>query len=303
MTALKNKRQKREEYRAAIQQDDGATELPRKKFYRQRAHANPFSDHQLIYPPSPDHMDWSSLYPDYVVPEEDAPAEDQDASAKEDETYLADKLPRRLTQDIEVADIGCGFGGLLIALAPVMPQTLILGLEIRVSVTQYVQDRIKVLRQQNAASPLPQKPYSNIACLRANTMKFLPNFFSKAQLSKIFICFPDPHFKVRKHKQRIVSATLNSEYAYVLRPGGVVYTITDVPDLHEWMVGHFEKHLSFERLTTEEEDSDPCVAIMRTETEEGKKVERHSGAKYVACFRRKQELPYEGDVGDVKMLQ
>ena len=43
-----NKRQRREAYRAA--QNAGAehpTELPKKKFYRQRAHANPFSDHNL----------------------------------------------------------------------------------------------------------------------------------------------------------------------------------------------------------------------------------------------------------------
>lgn len=43
-----NKRQKREEYRNALS-DAAATgaELPKKKFYRQRAHANPFSDHAL----------------------------------------------------------------------------------------------------------------------------------------------------------------------------------------------------------------------------------------------------------------
>jgi len=43
----KGKRQKREDYRASLR-EDGVTELPRKKFYRQRAHANPFSDHHLI---------------------------------------------------------------------------------------------------------------------------------------------------------------------------------------------------------------------------------------------------------------
>lgn len=42
------KRQKREDYRSAHRADEGSTELPRKKFYRQRAHANPFSDHQLV---------------------------------------------------------------------------------------------------------------------------------------------------------------------------------------------------------------------------------------------------------------
>jgi tRNA (guanine-N7-)-methyltransferase len=34
---------------------------------------------------------------------------------------------RQLTQDVEVADIGCGFGGLLVALAPKLPNTLLLG--------------------------------------------------------------------------------------------------------------------------------------------------------------------------------
>lgn len=226
-------------------------------------------------------MDWSSLYPHYVVdePQEQEPIPE---AASQD---LVPVQPKRLTQNVEVADIGCGFGGLLVALAPTMPDTLILGLEIRVSVTQFVEDRIKALREQNKEDKL----YRNASVLRANTMKFLPNFFRKAQLSKIFICFPDPHFKVRKHKQRIVSTTLNSEYAYVLRPGGIVYTITDVPDLHDWMVQHFEAHPSFERVSEADQEADPCVEIMRTETEEGKKVERHKGQKHVALFRRLED--------------
>jgi tRNA (guanine-N(7)-)-methyltransferase len=123
-------------------------------------------------------------------------------------------------------------------------------------------------------------------------MKFLPNFFTKGQLSKIFICFPDPHFKVRKHKARIVSTTLNSEYAFVLRPGGIVYTITDVEALHEWVVGHFDRHPSFERVPVEEQDEDECVKIMMTETEEGKKVDRNNGQKYVALYRRLADPPW-----------
>ncbi|KAK0708167.1 putative methyltransferase-domain-containing protein [Lasiosphaeris hirsuta] len=286
MGGAKNKRQKREDYRISLR-EEGTTELPRKKFYRQRAHANPFSDHQLIYPPSPDQMDWSSLFPYYVTEEDATEAEDSTPEALAGQG-LQPVEPKRLSKDVEVADIGCGFGGLLIALAPVMPETLILGLEIRVSVTQFVEDKINALRGQNQEKGL----YRNIGVLRANTMKFLPNFFTKGQLSKIFICFPDPHFKARKHKQRIVSTTLNSEYAYVLRPGGIVYTITDVPDLHGWMVQHFDAHPSFERVEEEEQEADPCVAIMRSETEEGKKVERNNGQKHVALFRRLADPPY-----------
>jgi tRNA (guanine-N7-)-methyltransferase len=156
-----------------------------------------------------------------------------------------------------------------------------------------VQEKVRALRVQNAATGA----YQNASCIRANTMKFLPNFFQKAQLDKIFLCFPDPHFKQRKHKARIVSYTLNSEYAYVLKPGAVVYTITDVKDLHEWMKGHFERHPSFERVSKvfeegegeNQEGMDESVRLMRSETEEGKKVTRNNGMKYVACFRRLED--------------
>ncbi|EMR69973.1 tRNA (guanine-N(7)-)-methyltransferase (tRNA(m7G46)-methyltransferase) [Eutypa lata] len=275
-----NKKQKRREYRQA-QRDTNAPTMPSKKFYRQRAHANPFSDHKLIYPTTPADMDWSTLYPAFVADTEMS-TETLAKGTEAGTITMKEQGSKKLIKNVEVADIGCGFGGLLVALAPSMPDTLLLGMEIRNQVTAFVQDRIRALRSQDAKG----KDYQNIACLRANTMKFLPNFFRKAQLSKIFICFPDPHFKQRKHKARIVSTTLNSEYAYVLRPGGTVYTITDVEDLHNWMVQHLEAHPSFERVSEEEQEADPCVAIMKTETEEGKKVERNQGPKFVALFRR-----------------
>ncbi|CAF9930283.1 MAG: tRNA (guanine-N(7)-)-methyltransferase (tRNA(m7G46)-methyltransferase) [Gomphillus americanus] len=214
-------------------------------------------------------MDWSTYYPKFV-----------------DSTTTG--TPRQLVKDVTVADIGCGFGGLLMALSPLMPEELIIGMEIRLRVAEFVQQKISALRVQHKDDGL----YQNIACLRANTMKFLPNFFKKSQLSKIFLCFPDPHFKARKHKARIVSTTLNSEYAFVVKPGGIIYTITDVEDLHVWMVQHFEKHPTFERLSKEEEDSDPSVKVMAIETEEGKKVERNEGQKFIACFKRLEDEPW-----------
>ncbi|KAI2621992.1 putative methyltransferase [Hypomontagnella submonticulosa] len=278
-----NKKQKRSDYRQA-QKDNATTDMPKKKFYRQRAHANPFSDHQLQYPVKPEDMDWSTLFPAYA---ENAQSDLPTHTTAGLET-IAKLPPRKLKKDVEIVDIGCGFGGLLMALSPVMPDTLILGMEIRSQVTEYVQGKIKALR---AGDP-EEKQYQNISCMRANTMKFLPNFFRKAQLQKIFICFPDPHFKQRKHKARIVTTTLNSEYAYVLKPGGIAYTITDVEDLHEWMAQHFNAHPSFERVPEEEQNVDPCVEVMRTETEEGKKVERNKGQKFIALFRRLEDPPW-----------
>ncbi|KAF7185084.1 tRNA (guanine-N(7)-)-methyltransferase [Pseudocercospora fuligena] len=262
MAGPARKKQKREE------KQEG--ELPQKKYYRQRAHANPFSDHDLTYPESPSSMDWSQHHPAFATNN------------------------NQTTKQVTVADIGCGFGGLLFALAPKLPDHLILGLEIRTSVTEFVQDKVRALRTQNSTSG----SYQNVSCLRANTMKFLPNFFSKGQLEKIFLCFPDPHFKARKHKARIVSTTLNSEYAFVMKPGvGKIYTITDVEDLHLWMVEHLDAHPSFERVGSEEMEGDECVGVMRTETEEGKKVERNGGKKFVAVFRRLEDPPFTAILG------
>lgn len=38
----------------------------------------------------------------------------------------------------------------------------------------------------------------------------------------------------------------------MLRPGGIVYTITDVKDLHEWMVQHLDAFPLFQRIPDED---------------------------------------------------
>ncbi|XP_029809513.1 tRNA (guanine-N(7)-)-methyltransferase isoform X1 [Suricata suricatta] len=246
---------------------------PQKRYYRQRAHSNPMADHTLRYPVKPEEMDWSELYPEFFAPLNQNKSHDDPK----------DKNEERAQAQVEFADIGCGYGGLLVALSPLFPDTLILGLEIRVKVSDYVQDRIRALRAA------PGGGFQNIACLRSNAMKHLPNFFRKGQLTKMFFLFPDPHFKRTKHKWRIISPTLLAEYAYVLRVGGLVYTITDVLELHDWMCTHFESHPLFERVPLEELSEDPIVEHLGTSTEEGKKVLRNGGKNFPAIFRRIQD--------------
>ncbi|GBE88460.1 guanine-N-7 methyltransferase [Sparassis latifolia] len=235
--------------------------LPQKRHYRQRAHANPFSDHALSYPHSPHACDWSILYPAFAG---------------------SGKTP-------EFADVGCGFGGLLIALAPLFPDTLMLGMEIRVQVSQYVRDRILALRATSNTPSSSPGQYQNVSVVRANSMKFTPNYFPKHSLSALFFLFPDPHFKSRKHKARIISPTLLAEYAYVLRPGGIVYTITDVRDLHDWMRTHLEAFPLFQHVSEDDlrhEGKGAILDAVFSGTEEGRKVERNNGQKWLACFRR-----------------
>lgn len=103
----------------------------------------------------------------------------------------------------------------MVTLGEMFPDKLSIGMEIRVKVSDYVIDRITALRQKNSET----SAYQNIACIRTNAMKYLPNYFKKGQLEKMFFLYPDPHFKRSKHKWRIINQALLSEYAYVLQKG------------------------------------------------------------------------------------
>ena len=104
------------------------------------------------------------------------------------------------------------------------------------------------------------------------------------------------------------SPTLLAEYAFFLRPGGILYTITgrllfffslllspptrekrstDVRDLYEWTVKHLDEHPLFLQLTDDELRQDAAtIAIVTESTEESKKVSRNGGEKFLACYRR-----------------
>jgi tRNA (guanine-N7-)-methyltransferase len=65
-------------------------------------------------------MDWSIYYPAFVS---QLGSVDNVTSPPKEDAVAA----RQLVKEVEVADIGCGFGGLLVALAPKFPDKLLLG--------------------------------------------------------------------------------------------------------------------------------------------------------------------------------
>ena len=253
-------------------------DMPQKKFYRSRAHCNPLSFNEAFdYPTHPDLMDWTEEhYPEHPALQKKKDTGDADGGGDEEEsnffaTFQQQQSALCMSSSIcpDVLDVGCGFGGLTMALSTSLPNNTILGLEIRQKVTEYVRLRILAQRKEHPGQ------YQNCSVMRTNAMKYLPNFFRKGSLEKMFLCFPDPHFKKKNHGRRIISERLLSEYVYLLKPGkGRLYCITDVKDLHDWHVAKCGGHPLLGELSKEEMEADPCVALMKTETEEGKKVKR-----------------------------
>lgn len=101
---------------------------------------------------------------------------------------------------VNILDVGCGYGGLLFNLSTVIEKDdLALGLEIRDKVSNYVGERIRAIRSNSMGEEC-----SNISVIKTNAMKVLLNYFYKGQISKLFFCFADPHFKKYTHRRRII---------------------------------------------------------------------------------------------------
>lgn len=140
------------------------------------------------------------------------PDELDNGTAKKHKSWK-ELYPDNGDKKVEFADIGCGYGGFLVALGETYPDKLAIGMEIRVKVSDFVMDRILSLRALHPGQ------YNNLACVRTNSMKYLVNYFHKGQLTKMFFLFPDPHFKKSKHKRRIINSSNLDEYAFVLAKG------------------------------------------------------------------------------------
>ena len=268
---------------------------PQKRHFRTRAHSNVLNANDFWYPASPAEVPVSKYYPKLAA-----------------ESVAT---PPRITQ----VDVGCGYGSLLLGLAVVFPDELILGIEIRPKIVEYVQKRCLALRHEArtgkvvsegaaangvvlnaaaatsgghidtstaAADGVAAPACENLWAVHNNAMRFLPNFFEKEQLTKLYFCFPDPHFKRKNHRKRIITPPLLAEYAYSLCPAGCIYLITDVSELMEWMVTHLTESPLFERLSNEALKADPAVPVL-INTDEGQKVQRNNGNMFIAVFRKR----------------
>ncbi|BBN02144.1 tRNA (guanine-N7-)-methyltransferase [Marchantia polymorpha subsp. ruderalis] len=279
---------KRRSEQQTLAQGGNQKGLPRKRFYRARAHSNPLSDSYFPVPNNPSDCDWKEHFPAFFKDnasevESGKPANDEAKSevrSSESGAVVPSFPAEKSVPKVRFADIGCGFGGLLVKLSVLYPDKLMVGMELRDKVSEYVKERILALRLKYSGQ------YENISCLRTNAMKYLPNYFEKGQLEKMFFLFPDPHFKEKNHRRRIISQALLAEYAYIMAIGGIIYTITDVEELGEWMKSNLDAHPLFEPLSEAELAKDPVVDLLTSATEEGQKVARNSGETYRAIYRR-----------------
>lgn len=124
---------------------------------RIRAHANPFSTTDAAeVPVAPDQVDWTQHYlPGAVTKKQKTDTDSQQSTSLQP----------------TIVDLGCGFGGLTVALSTAFPGQYSVGLELRDRVAQIVQKRLAKLRADAQKQDSTCVAYGNTCCLQFNAMK------------------------------------------------------------------------------------------------------------------------------------
>ncbi|MBM4354977.1 MAG: tRNA (guanosine(46)-N7)-methyltransferase TrmB, partial [Deltaproteobacteria bacterium] len=192
-------------------------------------------------------------------------------------------------------EIGFGRGLFLVGLARSCPRWRVVGLEVR---------RKCVL---SALTRLDREGLTNARVLLGDARELLPVYVNPGSLEALFLLFPDPWWKRKHHKRRLLSADLLAGLVGLLRPGGLFLVRSDVPMVLELTreaaagTGFFREvpGAGFELPVTDRERrylerevpyGEACFRRMERAAE--------AGADGEACFRRMERAAEAGADGE-----
>lgn len=140
-------------------------------------------------------------------------------------------------------DIGAARGRFLSSMAQIEPNWNFLGLEIREPL---------VIEANKWRDELGLTNLHYLFCNVNNSLRSLFSSLPLGSLQRVTIQFPDPWFKNRHAKRRIVQPELIAELAEFLTPGGIVFLQSDIEFVAREMRDRFALHPAFQRRGTEE---------------------------------------------------
>lgn len=169
-------------------------------------------------------------------------------------------------------DIGCARGRFLLRMAAAEPEWNFLGVEIR----EPLVDEANRLAEEAGRQNLHYK-FCNAMLVLDKLLEKLP----EGVLQSVTIQFPDPWFKKKHAKRRMVNKELVETVVSKLAPGGRVFVQTDIEFLSEEMFELFRANV----LLTEEEIGDTPFPV---KTEREKAVEDKDLPVYRRIFIRSE---------------
>jgi tRNA (guanine-N7-)-methyltransferase len=128
-------------------------------------------------------------------------------------------IPTRYADAPIDVELGCAEAQFSFALARAEPERFVVGLEIREPMVALNQSRVR------------EQGLTNLAFGYVNMNVDLELVFPDARVDRFFLLFPDPWFKPRHRKRRVVESQLLASMARLLVDGGEVHFASDVFEL------------------------------------------------------------------------
>jgi tRNA (guanine-N7-)-methyltransferase len=121
------------------------------------------------------------------------------------------------TAPLEV-EVGSGKGLFLSAAATTQPDTDFFGIEIAPKYAEF------------AAARLARRDVANARLLNADAERFFSDVLPDDSLAAVHVYFPDPWWKARHRKRRVMNEKFLKNVERTLRPGGTLHFWTDVEE-------------------------------------------------------------------------
>jgi tRNA (guanine-N7-)-methyltransferase len=128
-----------------------------------------------------------------------------------------------------VLELGCGRGEYTVSLAEKFPDKNFIGID------------WKGARLWRGAKTSFENKMTNVAFLRIQIQNIL-NFFSKNEVSEIWITFPDPQPQQSRQRKRLTAPRFMSMYRQILTGEGIIHLKTDNAPLHEYTLEVIEEN-------------------------------------------------------------
>jgi tRNA (guanine-N7-)-methyltransferase len=151
------------------------------------------------------------------------------------QVYARPELPLHI-------DIGCAWGRFVLKMAETEPEWNFLGIEIR----EPLVTEANRIRDDRHISNL-HYVFANINIALASLLTSLPS----GVCQRISIQYPDPCFKNRHAKRRVVQPELVNVFAQYLAPGTEIFLQSDLEWVAQEMVDRFAENPAFQRQSTE----------------------------------------------------
>jgi len=170
-------------------------------------------------------------------------------------------------------DIGCAQGHFLMEMAALHPRRNHLGLEIR----RPLVERAETRRQRRQLDNLHYLFCNVTVSLASLTRQLAPG-----QLQLVTIQFPDPWFKRKHHKRRLLQGSLLNTLAAAMAPGALLFLQSDVYPLMEEEVALVQAQGCFGRQPPDWWPENPLPVA----TERERLVLARGLPVWRACFQR-----------------